>query len=67
MRRRTQEKMLLEELKDSAANNDENQQQLPNGHYRGGNQNIDPLAEFRREEERLRNTRSPYGEERWLV
>ncbi|EFO84785.1 CRE-TAG-163 protein [Caenorhabditis remanei] len=65
VRRRTQEKMLLEELKDSAANNDENQQQLPNGHYRGGNQNIDPLAEFRREEERLRNTRSPYGEERW--
>ncbi|CAO4360555.1 unnamed protein product [Caenorhabditis nigoni] len=63
VRRRTQEKMLLEELKDSA-NNDENQQQIPNGHYRG-NQNIDPLAEFRREEERLRNTRSPYGEERW--
>uniref|UniRef100_A0A1I7U5R9 ZM domain-containing protein n=1 Tax=Caenorhabditis tropicalis TaxID=1561998 RepID=A0A1I7U5R9_9PELO len=67
VRRRTQEKMLLEELKDSAASNDENQHQLPNGHYRGGGgiQNIDPLAEFRREEERLRNTRSPYGEERW--
>lgn len=58
--------MLLEELKDSAANNDENQHNLPNGHARGaGLQNIDPLAEFRREEERLRNTRSPYGEERW--
>ncbi|CCD71348.1 Tensin homolog [Caenorhabditis elegans] len=66
VRRRTQEKMLLEELKDSAANNDENQHNLPNGHARGaGLQNIDPLAEFRREEERLRNTRSPYGEERW--
>ncbi|EGT39193.1 hypothetical protein CAEBREN_30239 [Caenorhabditis brenneri] len=62
VRRRTQEKMLLEELKD--VSNDENNQPLTE-HYRNGSHVIDPLAEFRREEERLRNTRSPYGEERW--
>ncbi|CAI2320516.1 unnamed protein product [Caenorhabditis sp. 36 PRJEB53466] len=71
VRRRTQEKMLLEELKDSRAVDDENAHRVSNGNgqYRsggaGGLQNVDPLAEFRREEERLRNTRSPYGDERW--
>ncbi|CAI5437706.1 unnamed protein product [Caenorhabditis angaria] len=49
-RRRTQEQMLLEELKDG------NSSKPRNG------MNIDPLAEFRREEERLKNTRSPFDE-----
>ncbi|CAB3407185.1 unnamed protein product [Caenorhabditis bovis] len=45
-RRRTQEQILLNELKE------------PTSHTT--TQFIDPLAEFRKEEERLKNTRSPY-------
>ncbi|VDL75758.1 unnamed protein product [Nippostrongylus brasiliensis] len=57
MRRRTQERMLLEELK-----NARDDKEL----LRGGVGTRDPLAEYRREEERLRNTNSPFEDmPRW--
>ncbi|VDM42047.1 unnamed protein product [Toxocara canis] len=65
LRRKRQEKMLLEELKH--ANDD---RQMARGRdernytVEGYGQRSDPLAEYRMEEERLRNTRSPYPERR---
>lgn len=62
MRRRTQEKMLLEELKNARDEKD-----LKRGGPRNeadftveGVGTRDPLAEYRREEERLKNTNSPF-------
>ncbi|WKX89779.1 hypothetical protein Q1695_008990 [Nippostrongylus brasiliensis] len=63
MRRRTQERMLLEELKNAR----DDKELLRGGNLRKEPEYIaegvgtrDPLAEYRREEERLRNTNSPF-------
>ncbi|KAJ1371308.1 hypothetical protein KIN20_033237 [Parelaphostrongylus tenuis] len=59
VRRRTQEKMLLEELKNVHDNKDL-QRGTSNdaGHTNEGMTSSDPLTEYRREEERLKNTNS---------
>ncbi|CAI4225820.1 unnamed protein product [Auanema sp. JU1783] len=61
VRRRTQEKMLLEELK-NAHDENENTRQRQEMDYtvEGAGTAIDPLADYKREEERLRNTHSPF-------
>ncbi|CAJ0930117.1 unnamed protein product, partial [Mesorhabditis belari] len=57
-RRRTQEKMLLEELK-----NANEHREGPRDHFvNEGAVARDPLEAYRREEERLRNTSSPFDE-----
>uniref|UniRef100_A0A915ACM6 SH2 domain-containing protein n=1 Tax=Parascaris univalens TaxID=6257 RepID=A0A915ACM6_PARUN len=65
LRRKRQEKMLLEELKHA---NDDRQlvrdRDERNYSVEGYGQRSDPLVEYRMEEERLRNTRSPYPERR---
>ncbi|EYC41634.1 hypothetical protein Y032_0561g3477 [Ancylostoma ceylanicum] len=60
MRRRNQEKMLLEELKNATHDNDVTREVREAEFTVEGVGTRDPLAEYRREEERLKNTHSPF-------